>query len=111
MKKIADAVTVLDKASKEAIYKWQNDEMYQISGFLGLDFPRPSINPASRRYSPTCNEQYRSGWYEMVIKATCTLDCAIRDWEFIWQHDILEKIRKKYAKKKKKNIKKYCKKM
>ena len=98
MKKIADAVTVLDKASKEAIYKWQNDEMYQISDFLGLEFPRPTINPTCRRYSPPCNEEYRSGWYKMVIKGARTLYYANRDWEFIWQHDILEEIRKSYAK-------------
>ncbi len=98
MKKIVDAVTVLDKASKEAIYKWQNDEMYQISGFLGLEFPRPPINPAYRQYSPPCNEEYRSGWYKMVIKAARTLDYANRDWVFIWQHDILEEIRKSYTK-------------
>ena len=97
-RKIVDAVTVLDKASKEAIYKWQNDEMYHISGFLGLEFPRPSINPASRRYSPPCNEEYRSGWCKMVFKAALTLDYANRDWVFIWQHDILEEIRKSYTK-------------
>ena len=99
VKKIVDAVTVLDKASKEAIYKWQNDEMYQISGFLGLEFPRPPINPACRRYSPPCNEEYRSRWYKMVNRAADTLDYANRAWEYEpGQHDILEEIRKRYAK-------------
>ena len=99
MKKIADAVTVLDKASKEAIYKWQNDEMYQISGFLRIEFPRPPINPACRRYSPPCNEEYRSRWYKMVNRAASTLDYANREWEYEpGQHDILEEIRKSYAK-------------
>lgn len=107
VKKIVDAVTVLDKASKEAIYKWQNDEMYQISGFLGLEFPRPPINPACRRYSPPCNEEYRSRWYKMVNRAACTLDYANREWEYEpGQHDILEEIRKGHGKLKKKKKRK-----
>jgi len=93
-KKVVDAVTLLDKATEEVIYKWQNDVMVRVSFLLGIDFPQKPINPAC----PPCHEGYRVSWNKMVADAAHTLDYAIRDWEFIWQHDIIRDIRKKYAK-------------
>jgi len=97
-KKVFDAVTMLNKANEEVIYKWQNDHMYRVSGYLGLYFPRPPINPACRQYSPPFNEEYRSRWHKMVTKAVRTLDNAWCNWKFDWQLEIFKQLRKKYAK-------------
>ena len=92
-KKVFDAVTMLDKANEEVIYKWQNDHMYQVSGYLRLHFPRKTINPAW----PPCNEGYRISWNKMVITAARTLDEAYCNWKFTWQLEIFKQLRKKYA--------------
>jgi hypothetical protein len=97
-KQVFDAVTMLDKANEEVIYKWQNDHMYQVSGYLRLHFPRPPINPACRQYSPPCNEEYRISWLEVVTKAVRTLDHMYCNWKFDWQLEIFKQLRKKYAK-------------
>ena len=93
-KEVFDAVTMLDKANEEVKYKWQDDHMRLVSGYLGLYFPRKTINPAW----PPCDEGYRISWGEMVTKAVRTLDGAWCNWKFDWQLEIFKQLRKKYAK-------------
>ena len=93
-KKIFDAIKMLDKANEEVIYKWQNDHMYHVSGYLGLYFPRKTINPAW----PPCDEGYRISWINMVTKYVRILDNAWCNWKFTWQLEIFKQLRKKYAK-------------
>ena len=92
-KEVFDAVTMLDKANEEVIYKWQDDHMYLVSGYLGLYFPRKIINPAW----PPCDEGYRISWGEIVTKAVRTLGGAWCNWKFDWQLEIFKQLRKKYA--------------
>lgn len=94
-KKVDDAVTVIIKANEEVIYKWQNDIMHQVSSRLCIYFPRKSINTAL----PMCHDDLRISWKKMVTKAYRTLDYAIRDWEFMWQYDIIRDIRKRQSNK------------
>ena len=94
MKNVFDAIKMLNKANQEVIYKWQNKHMYQVSDYLRIYFPQKTIDPAW----PPCDEGYQISWKKMVANASRKLDCAIRDCKFIWQNNILEKIRKSYAK-------------
>ena len=93
-KNVFDAVTILDKANEEVIYKWQNEHMYRVSGYLGIYFPRKAINPAW----PPCNKGYRISWFEMVTNAVRILDEANCNWKFTWQWEILKQLRKNYSK-------------
>ena len=93
-KNVFDAVKMLDKANEEVIYKWQNEHMLQVSGYLGIYFPLKTINPAW----PPCDEGYRISWNKMVTKAVRTLDEANCNWKLTWQLEILKQLRKKYAK-------------
>lgn len=94
-KDMLEAFTVLETARREVRYKWQEDKLYQIWGFLGFGgFSRcKSWFQLAVKHGP-CSEEYRIAWTKKVSVATRTLDYANRDWEFTWQYDILEEIRK-----------------
>lgn len=99
-KHLLEAYAVLETARQDVRYKWQEDKLYQIWGYLGfggLKKQNKSWFQMSVKHGP-CTEEYRTSWTKNITAAARTIDYAHCDWRFSWQYVILEALRKKCAK-------------